>query len=87
MTAAKLENKPVSICGEMASDPLALIILLALEFDSISVHASILPKIKWQIRQLSLQQCKIWYRTIKGYEQGSVIKSYLQEAIKSSVAG
>ncbi len=29
--ACKLEGKPVSICGEMASDPASVIILMALD--------------------------------------------------------
>jgi phosphotransferase system enzyme I (PtsP) len=85
--AAKLENKPITICGEMASDPLALIILLALEFDGISVHTSMLPKLKWLIRNLSIHQVKAWYKTIRSLDQGTAIKAYIQQALEQTRLG
>ncbi|WP_338152356.1 putative PEP-binding protein, partial [Sulfurovum riftiae] len=41
------EGKPVSICGEMAGDPAAAMLLLAMGFDSLSMNATNLPKVKW----------------------------------------
>ncbi len=51
-------GKPVSLCGEMSSDPLAVILLLAMGFDSLSMNARMLPRIKWVIRSISLQQAR-----------------------------
>ena len=51
-------GKTVSICGEMAGDPLAVILLLAMEFDILSMNARILPRIKWVIRNFSMTQAK-----------------------------
>ncbi len=82
--AAKQQNKPVTICGEMASDPIALIILLALEFEGISVHTSMLAKIKWHIRQLSVVQAKAWYKTVRSFEQGNEVKQFLQEKLQET---
>ena len=44
----------VSVCGEMASDPLAVVLLLAMGFDTLSMNSSSLPRIKWIIRNCSL---------------------------------
>ncbi|MFW0096048.1 MAG: putative PEP-binding protein, partial [Coxiella endosymbiont of Haemaphysalis japonica] len=51
-------GKPVSICGEMASDPLAVVLLLAMGFDTLSMNARILPRVKWVIRNFSLEKAK-----------------------------
>ena len=51
---AHAEGKPVSICGEMAGDPAAAILLMAMGFDSLSMNATNLPKVKWMLRQVEL---------------------------------
>ena len=48
------EGKPVSICGEMAGDPAAAMLLLAMGFDSLSMNATNPPKVKWLLRQISM---------------------------------
>jgi len=53
------EGKKVSLCGEMAGDPVAVILLLAMGFDSLSMGAVGLPRIKWVIRKFSMEQAKI----------------------------
>ncbi len=45
--AAQSQNKPVCICGEMAGDPIAVIVLLALGFDIFSMTAHSVPRVKW----------------------------------------
>ncbi len=43
---------PLSLCGEMAADPLAVVLLLGMRIESLSMSAYSLPKIKWLIRTL-----------------------------------
>ncbi len=43
-------GKPVSVCGEMAGDPAAVLALMGLGVDSLSMSASSLPRVKWVIR-------------------------------------
>ena len=52
------EGRPVSICGEMAGDPAAAMLLLAMGFDSLSMNATNLPRVKWLLRQISMQTAK-----------------------------
>ena len=56
--AAHRHGRPVSICGEMASDPLSLPILLGLGFDGISVSPYLVPEIKQSIRALTYDVCR-----------------------------
>ncbi len=56
--AAHRHGKPVSICGEMAGDPLSLPLLLGLGFDRFSVSPYLLPEIKQSIRSLRYEDCR-----------------------------
>ena len=50
-TCRRLEL-PASLCGEMASDPVAVLMLVALGYDSLSLSAYNIPKIKLLIRSV-----------------------------------
>lgn len=53
---------PVSLCGEMASDPAAVLILIGMGFNQLSLSAHYLPKVKWLIRSVSRTQAKALYQ-------------------------
>jgi phosphoenolpyruvate-protein phosphotransferase len=46
-------GRPVSICGAMAGDPTAVILLLGMGIDNLSMNASSLLRVKWVIRSFS----------------------------------
>jgi phosphotransferase system enzyme I (PtsP) len=52
---ASAEGIPVSICGEMAGDPGAAVLLVAMGFDVLSMNAGALLKVKSVIRSISLE--------------------------------
>lgn len=49
-------NLPVSVCGEMASDPVAVLVLMAMGYNSISLSAYNIPRIKLLIRSVERQK-------------------------------
>ncbi len=49
---------PVSICGEMASDPYCLPILLGMGIDEVSMAPQAIPGIKHIIRNIDLDECR-----------------------------
>jgi phosphotransferase system enzyme I (PtsP) len=51
-------GKPVSVCGEMAGDPAAVLALLGLGVDSLSMSVSSLPRIKWVIRSFTREEAR-----------------------------
>ena len=51
-------GKPVGICGEMAGDPGTAILLMAMGFDSLSMSASNLLKIRKTICNVPLMQAR-----------------------------
>lgn len=75
-------GKPVSICGEMAGDPAAAVLLMAMGFDSLSMNATNLPKVKWLLRQLSLQQARELLGRILLLDRPQAIHSLLQQTLR-----
>lgn len=51
-------NKWVGVCGEMASEPELVPVLVGLGVDELSVAASAVPKVKEAIRSISYADCK-----------------------------
>jgi phosphotransferase system enzyme I (PtsI) len=56
--AAKAASIPVSICGAMASDPLAAMLLLGLGLRELSMEAAAIPEIKEALRRVSVAECE-----------------------------
>lgn len=46
----------VSVCGEMASDPLAVVLLLGLGYRTLSVAPPALPALKWVVRSIPVAE-------------------------------
>lgn len=72
----------VSLCGEMASDPYAVILLLAMGFDSLSMNAASLPRIKWIIRSFSMANARKILADVLTLEHASDIRLHLQKALE-----
>ncbi|MFT5033967.1 MAG: phosphotransferase system enzyme I (PtsP) [Bacteroidia bacterium] len=53
--AAQAEGKPVGICGELAGDPAAAILLIAMGYDMLSMNSNSLLKVKSVIRSHSIE--------------------------------
>lgn len=77
----------VSICGEMASDPLAVILLLAMGFDSLSMNSSSLPRVKWVIRNFSLTIARKILADVLELEHPTEIRIYLQKSLEEQGLG
>tara|TARA_R110002073_G_scaffold26533_8_gene86886 strand:+ start:4403 stop:6643 length:2241 start_codon:yes stop_codon:yes gene_type:complete len=54
ISIAHQTDLPLSICGEMSSDPIAVMLLLGMGVRTLSMSAAQLPKIKWLLRSVSL---------------------------------
>jgi phosphotransferase system enzyme I (PtsP) len=80
---AHAEGKPVSICGEMAGDPAAAVLLMAMGFDSLSMNATNLPKVKWLLRQISMGKAKELLAQVMTIDNPQVIHSTLQLALRN----
>ncbi|WP_137885976.1 phosphoenolpyruvate--protein phosphotransferase [Pseudomonas sp. 2FE] len=80
---AHAEGKPVSICGEMAGDPSSAVLLMAMGFDSLSMNATNLPKVKWLLRQISLSKAKELLAQLMSIDNPQVTHSALNLALRN----
>ncbi len=55
---AERYGKEVTLCGEIAGDPIFLLLLVAMGFDRLSMNAVSIPRVKKIIRQTSLSEAQ-----------------------------
>lgn len=68
---------PVSLCGEMAGEPLYIPILLGLELDSLSMNALAVPRVKKIIRNANLEESKVYLEEVLQLPTASQVNAYL----------
>jgi phosphotransferase system enzyme I (PtsP) len=56
--SARVHGKPVSVCGEMAGDPVAAVILVGMGIHSLSMSVASLSRVKWVIRNIAFEQAE-----------------------------
>ena len=72
----------VGMCGEMAGDPLATILLLGLGLDEFSVVPNVLPEIKKIIRSVKYKEAKKIAKHVMTLETEDEVKAYLRGIMK-----
>lgn len=56
--ALRRRDKPVSLCGEAAADPLLAPVLAGFGFTSLSMAPTAIPAVRAALRELTLEQCR-----------------------------
>lgn len=69
------------MCGEMAGDPMATLILLGLGMDEFSMSASSIPQVKKIIRSVSYEDAKAIAEKALNLETGEEVKEMVQSKI------
>ncbi|MBC3887285.1 phosphoenolpyruvate--protein phosphotransferase [Acetobacterium paludosum] len=70
------------MCGEMAGDPMAAILLLGLGLDEFSMSAFSIPKIKKIIRSVRYEDAKAIAQTALNLETGEEVTNYILAEMK-----
>ncbi|MBT8146455.1 MAG: phosphoenolpyruvate--protein phosphotransferase [Gammaproteobacteria bacterium] len=78
---AHKEGKQVSICGEMAGDPGAAVLLMAMGFDTLSMNSSTLLKVKSVIRSLTMEAAQDLLEQVLQLEDSQMIRSAVDMAL------
>ena len=86
--SANDEGKFAGMCGEMASDPNAAIILMAMGIKELSMSAPSIPRVKEKIRNISMTRAKEILEKVMEMEDGQEVKDYLAtiQAVDSAPA-
>ena len=72
----------VNICGEMASEPESVMLLLGLGVRKLSIAAPLIPEIKQVIRTVTIEECNKVARKVLGMNSERQISSFLRDAAK-----
>lgn len=80
------ERVSVSICGELAGDPGAAILLMAMGYDVLSMNATNLPKIKSVIRSITLAQAQALLAEVMQMSDAEEIRLRVDEALRNAGA-
>lgn len=80
-TSAHRADTPVSVCGEMASDPAMAMALVGMGFDGLSVNPTDLLDVKWAIRHVSLRDMQSLARQVLSADDPEIIRRLIDEAL------
>lgn len=80
-------NIPCGLCGEMAADPMAVILLLAMKYSSLSMNATSLVKIKWVVRNFHLSRSQEILSDVIQMSDAKQIRNYLKGVIEQAGLG
>jgi phosphotransferase system enzyme I (PtsP) len=80
-------GKPIGICGELAGDPGGALLLMAMGYDSLSMNAASLPKVKSVIRSVSREWSVQLLEDVLMLDSPHVIKSCVDLALRNGGFG
>ncbi len=75
------EGRKVSICGELAGDPAAAILLTAMGYDVLSMNATNLPRVKLVLRSISSVRARELLREVMTMESAHQIQAFMEQAL------
>lgn len=78
VNAAHAHGKWVGVCGAMASERLAVPLLLGLGVDELSVSVPLIPAIKSAVREVNLADCRIIAEQVSNLESAADVREALQ---------
>lgn len=69
---------PVSCCGQMAANPMYLMLLLGLGLTILSMPPKMIPKVKELIRSVSIEDCRQIAHEALGFEEARDVENFLR---------
>lgn len=87
LESARAHDCPVSICGEIAGNPLASILLLGMGVDALSMSAGSLLKVKWVIRSFSRSRARQLLQVVLRMEETGQIRRFLEANLEEMGLG
>ncbi|SES81175.1 phosphotransferase system, enzyme I, PtsP [Thalassotalea agarivorans] len=78
---------PLSLCGELASEPAGAILLLAMGYDKLSMNPHNIARVKWIIRHIEYQRAKIILSHVMTFSTAKQVHTYLNEQLEQMGLG
>jgi len=80
-------GRPVNLCGELAADPGAAVLLLGMGVDSLSASAVSVPRVKWAIRGFTRGEARELARQALELDTARQVRRLLNEALRRAGLG
>jgi phosphotransferase system enzyme I (PtsP) len=74
-------NCQISVCGEVAGDPLGAVVLLGLGYENLSMSANSLLKVKSMLNQVSKSEARILAKRALRMSDASSVSVFLSDAL------
>lgn len=84
---AHAAGRPVGVCGEMAGDPAAALLLLGMGIDSLSMSAASLLRVKWALRSFSRAHMQSLLEEVQKLEDGMAVRGLLYRQLEEAGLG
>ena len=81
LVGARVHGKEVCVCGEMAGDPLAAVLLVGMGVHSLSMGAHSLPRVKRVIRSISRARAREVLQAALQCEDAASVRRILFETL------
>jgi len=78
---ARVFHRPVGVCGELAGNPLATVLMMGLGVDSLSMNAGSLMKVKWVVRSLSASRARQLLQAALRMEDAQQVRRFMERAL------
>jgi signal transduction protein with GAF and PtsI domain len=85
LTAGERAGIPVSVCGEMASDPLSCVLLVGLGCTRLSVGPPALPLVKWVVRAIPYEVARQAAEEVLELPSAEEITAHLRSAVRGLI--
>ena len=85
--AAHIEGKPVGICGEMAGSPSAALLLMAMNYDILSMNATNLLMVKWALTSFSMTKAQEILAKVLQMDNAYLIKNFVDNELRQAGLG
>ncbi|MET0061220.1 MAG: putative PEP-binding protein, partial [Candidatus Thiodiazotropha endolucinida] len=87
VSGAKAYQREVSVCGEMAGNPAAAVLLIGMGVDSLSMNGGSLLRVKWVLRSVSRSRARELLQAALRCEKASEVKRLLGNALEEMGLG
>lgn len=80
-------NRPVGVCGELAGNPLATVLLMGLGVDSLSMSAGSLMRVKWVVRSFSVSRARQLLHAALRMEDAQQVRRFMEGLLEDMGLG
>ena len=78
------QGKPVGVCGEMAGDPVAAIVLMGMGVDHMSMSVASLPRVKWAIRNISCDHARAVVAEVLEMDNPVQVREHVEKVLEGA---